>query len=169
MRDSVVLYRSTLEASKSLPDKQRLKFFNAIFEYALNDIEPTDLTGNLKIYFDLTKPLIDSNNRKYKNGCKGGRPKGDESDSPKKCIEGIDFFTITEEQYDSACERLGKDVVDRAISLIDSWFARKKDTKAKDYVGRNNHGFLRADNSFVVQAKEMIEKERVSHQPNWSV
>ena len=168
MRDSFIFYRSFYEQANKLNKGEQLSLLKAICELALNEQE-TELKGISSIIYEMAKPLILANEKRFKNGCKGGRPKGDDDESPKKNIEGIEYFIITEKQYDSACERLGKDVVDLAISRIDSWFARKKETTAKDYVGRNNHGFLRADNSFVMEAKKIIEKENSTRQPNWSV
>jgi len=168
MRDSFVFYRSFFESIEQLNKKDQLETYKAIADFALNDKE-ADLSGVAKIIYEMAKPNIVANKKRYANGFKGGRPKNDEDDSPKKDIVGVDYFIITEKQYDSACERLGKDVVDKAILLIDSWFARKKDTTAKDYIGRNNYGFMRADNSFVVQAKQEVEKELNKQQPNWSV
>ena len=169
MRDSFVFYRSWADSIKKLPKTQQLDLFLAIFNYALDDKE-TELTGTSKIIYDLVKPLLEANTKRYKDGCKGGRPKCDEDDgSPKKNIEGIEYFIITEKQYNSACERLGKEVVDRTISKIDGWFARKKHTSAKDYIGRNNSSFLRKDNSFVTEVMEELEKEKQKSQPNWSI
>ena len=37
MRDSIVLYRSTIEASRTLGEKARLKFLDALFDYAMDD------------------------------------------------------------------------------------------------------------------------------------
>lgn len=167
MRDSFVFYRSWADSIEMLPKTQQIDVYKSIVNYALKGNEPK-LSGTANIIFELIKPLLDANNKRYIDGCKGGRPKADEDDSPQKNIEGAEYFIITEKQYDSACERLGKDVVDRTILLIDNWFAKKNDN-AKKYIGRNNYGFLRSDNSFVVQAKEMIEKEKVRTQPNWSI
>jgi len=168
MRDSFIFYRSWFETIAEFPKNQQLDIFFAIMNFALNDEEP-DLSDKARMVFNLIKPLLEANNKRYKDGCKGGRPKNDNDNSPKKNLDGIEYFTVTEKQYNSACERLGKDVVDRAISLIDGWFARKKETTAKDNIGRNNYGYLRADNSFVVQAKKELEKAGQEQQPNWSI
>lgn len=49
MKDSFVFYRSFYEAIKLLNDEQRLKLYEAIFEYALNDIE-AELTRSRACY-----------------------------------------------------------------------------------------------------------------------
>lgn len=85
MRDSTVFYRSFYEAIKGLPDAELVKSFKAIMEYALNDIEPEG-DGIERTVFLLTKPQIDSNNQKYENGKKGGRPKTEEKPMQNQTI-----------------------------------------------------------------------------------
>jgi flagellar biosynthesis GTPase FlhF len=79
-RDSFIFYRSFAEAIDDLPDSEQLEIYRAIKEYALNENEP-ELTGVAKSFWTLIKPQITANNRRYKNGCKGGKP-------PKKVKSG---------------------------------------------------------------------------------
>ena len=72
-RDSFIFYRSFAEAIDDLPDNEQLEVYRAIKEYALNERE-IELTGAVKGFFKLIKPQIIANNRRYKNGTKGGRP-----------------------------------------------------------------------------------------------
>lgn len=83
MRDSFVFYRSFFEAAETLKKSDKLKLFEAICEYALND-EEVALAGAPDGMFKLLKPQIDSNNRKYENGRKGGRPKANQSITKSK-------------------------------------------------------------------------------------
>lgn len=73
MRDSVVFYRSFYEAVKELPPEEFKKSVSAIMEYGLNDLEP-ETSGIERTIYLLSKPQIDANNKRYKNGTKGGRP-----------------------------------------------------------------------------------------------
>lgn len=73
MRDSVVFYRSFWEAIKKLPDKDQLESLTAIIEYGLNDAEPQS-DGVSAAIFLMARPQIDANNKRYRNGTKGGRP-----------------------------------------------------------------------------------------------
>lgn len=73
-RDSFVFYGSFYEALSSLDDATRLECYDAMTQYALSGIEP-ELDGVAKAIFALIKPQIDANNRRYANGCKGGKPK----------------------------------------------------------------------------------------------
>lgn len=74
-RESFVIYKSFYEAIKDLPNDIRLALHDAIMEYGLYGIEPTDLDPVPRSIFTLIKPQLDANNRKYENGKKGGRPR----------------------------------------------------------------------------------------------
>lgn len=75
MRDSIVFYRSFFEAIKELPEANRLEIYEAIFEYGFNSEEvQLKLQGLSKSIFQLIKPQLDANNKRYLNGKKGGRP-----------------------------------------------------------------------------------------------
>lgn len=74
MRDSIVIYRSLREATKQLDLETRAKVYDAVMDYAFDGTEP-DETGIVQAMFLMIKPIIDLNNQRYENGCKGGRPK----------------------------------------------------------------------------------------------
>lgn len=78
MRDSFIFYRSFYESFEGLSKKDKLILFDAVCNYALNDVEP-ELTGVPLSMFKLLKPQLDANIRRYENGCKGGRPKKTET------------------------------------------------------------------------------------------
>ena len=78
MRDSFIFYRSFFESFDGLSKKDKLILFDAVCNYALNDIEP-ELVGVPAAMFKLLKPQLDANIRRYENGCKGGRPKKTET------------------------------------------------------------------------------------------
>ena len=82
MRDSFIFYRSFFESFDGLSKKDKLILFDAICNYALNDIEP-ELNGVPLAMFKLLKPQVDANTRRYENGCKGGRPRKTET-KPKQ-------------------------------------------------------------------------------------
>ena len=72
MRDSVVFYRSFYEAICELPEENQLSAIKAILEYALN--ERNEATGTARAMLMMAQPVIDSNNKRYENGKRGGRP-----------------------------------------------------------------------------------------------
>ena len=86
MRDSFIFYRSFHEAIKDLGEEDRLITYDAISDYSLNSNIP-ELSGIPKIIFNLIKPLIDANNRRYLNGSKGGRPKKKTEEEPKPNLD----------------------------------------------------------------------------------
>lgn len=73
-RDSFIFYKSFHDAIKTLPDNERLEVMDAIMMYAI-DGQNVDLNGITKSIFTLIKPQIDANNKRFKNGKNGGRPK----------------------------------------------------------------------------------------------
>lgn len=82
-RDSFVFYRSFYEAIKCLDDLEAIECFKAIANYALDGIEP-EIDGAAKAIYITVKPQIDANNRKYINGCKGGKPKANQNETKMK-------------------------------------------------------------------------------------
>jgi hypothetical protein len=84
MRKSFIFYSSFLDALEELDDKTQLEVFRAIAGYALKDTEP-NLSGVGRAIFLLIKPQLDANNKRYVDGCSGGRPKKSaESEKPVK-------------------------------------------------------------------------------------
>ena len=76
MRDSMVIYRSIYEAMKKAKTAElKAKIIMAIMAYGFDGEEYTDDDPTVSIVFDLIKPQIDANNRRYENGKRGGRPK----------------------------------------------------------------------------------------------
>ncbi len=80
-KNSFVFYLSFDEALRELPEKSRLRLYDAITDYALRG-KDTVFTGIEKAVFSLIKPQLQANNQRYENGCKGaefgklgGRPK----------------------------------------------------------------------------------------------
>ena len=86
-RDSFIFYASFYEAMRCLDDAAYVAVSKAVNEYALygNEIE---LDGTAKGFFQLIKPQIDANNKRYENGKKGaeygklgGRPRKNNPDN----------------------------------------------------------------------------------------
>ena len=85
MRDSVLFYRSFREAIKLLPEEERLKAYEMIFDYAFDDKE-SDENGIASAIFKLVKPQIDANNKRYENG---KRPKRNISKTEAKQKQNV--------------------------------------------------------------------------------
>jgi hypothetical protein len=86
MRDSFIVYRSFYESLLDMSETKRGKMLSIICEYVLNENEPKDLTGSMSAIWKLIKPQLDANNRRYKNGNEGGRPKSDKKETETKPV-----------------------------------------------------------------------------------
>ena len=80
-RDSFVFYRSFFEAIEKLKKNDKLTVYSHLCKYALGE-EVEELDGVPGAIFNLIKPQIDANYRRYENGMKGaeygklgGKPK----------------------------------------------------------------------------------------------
>lgn len=84
-RDSVIFYLSFYEAIRELPESEKLKAYEMIFDYAFSGKEPEE-RGIASAVFKLIKPQIDANNKRYENGVKGGEygKLGGRPKTPKK-------------------------------------------------------------------------------------
>ena len=83
-RDSCVFYASWLDAIEAMPDNVRGEALMAILVYALRG-ETTEKMGAItKVIMAMVKPQIEANNKRYENGCKGGRPKVEKNQNETK-------------------------------------------------------------------------------------
>ena len=103
MRDSVIIYRSWYEAIKDLDADVKVALYDAIIHYGLNQQEPK-LQGIAQVVWQLIKPNLDANYRKWENGQKGaahggkgGRPKKPQA-NPTETPQGITEETPTKPQ-----------------------------------------------------------------------
>lgn len=85
-RDSCVFYASWLDAIEAMPDNVRGEALMAILVYALRG-ETTEKMGPMtKVIMAMVKPQIEANNKRYENGCKGGRPKAEKKPNQNQTI-----------------------------------------------------------------------------------
>lgn len=166
MRDSYIFYRNFFECIEKLSQKEQLLAYRAISNYALNGVD-TELSGMAQIIYEMAKPNIDSNNKRYKNGCKGGRPKDD--DSPRKDFgEDINTVILTESQWERIVAKRGEKLALKMVKVFDDWLS-VGGANAKQYIGKNNYGHFKADGWVLNEAKKALEKEEEASQPNWSI
>ncbi|MBQ5930517.1 MAG: hypothetical protein IIX02_06980, partial [Clostridia bacterium] len=95
-KNSFVFYLSFYEALRELPEKSRIRLYDAIADFALLG-KDTEFTGVEKAVFSLIKPQLQANNQRYENGCKGaefgklgGRPKKPQENPKENPIGVID-------------------------------------------------------------------------------
>ena len=76
-RDSYIFYRSFRKATKYFSKEDRCDFYDVLCDYSLDGTLP-DLDSMPPIVAAVLVtviPQIDANNKRYIDGCKGGRPK----------------------------------------------------------------------------------------------
>jgi len=59
---------------RELPANQQGAVYKAIFDYAMEEKEPVNLTGMSKAIFETTRQYWDTCRKQFENGQKGGRP-----------------------------------------------------------------------------------------------
>ena len=75
MADGFVFYRSFADALDELDPETFKEIMQAVYRYALDGIEPEDLSTMGKLAFSLIRPQIDANAVRRSHGQNGGRPK----------------------------------------------------------------------------------------------
>lgn len=81
--NSFVFYGSFYEAISALPAENQAHIYDAIFKFAFENIE-VELDGVEYAVFSLIKPQLVANRTRYENGCKGGRPRKEETEAKPK-------------------------------------------------------------------------------------
>lgn len=82
MVKSIAFFYSYYEAATMLSDAQRLRFYDAITEYAFAAVVPDfsdDVT--LRLAWSLVLPNLQKSIENYENGKKGGRPRKGQGES----------------------------------------------------------------------------------------
>ena len=138
MIDKFTFYKNYFEILKYLPDKNRLKMYDAILNYMFENKEP-ELNGLLQgIWINIKMPL-DTNKKNINNGIKGGRPKNNNQDKtqtitqikpkcePKTKANNISYFLflISNNKY----KYIYKD--NNIYNSIIDWLKYKEEKKEK--------------------------------------
>ena len=58
-----------------MPEAAQSEAYRAVLTYALRGVETAKQGAMTKLIMAMVRPVIDANNKRYENGCKGGRPK----------------------------------------------------------------------------------------------
>lgn len=114
MRDGFVFYRSFREAIRELPEEERLKCYEVILDYALDEVVPNEV-GISSAIFKLIKPQIDANNKRYENGKKGGR--GNQTETKPKPNTNQDVTNNEPKEKEKVKEK-DKDKVKVSSSVV---------------------------------------------------
>lgn len=98
MRDGFVFYKNWAKAMDILPPEEYKETMKAIFSYAMEDIEP-DIDGFGASLFEMARPVIDANNKRYADGRRGGRPpKKDSSEKEKTMVSENENHRLSNEK-----------------------------------------------------------------------
>lgn len=98
MRDGFVFYKNWAKAMDILPPEEYKETMKAIFSYAMEDIEP-DIDGFGASLFEMARPVIDANNKRYADGKRGGRPpKKDGSEKEKPMVSENENHRLSKEK-----------------------------------------------------------------------
>ena len=81
-RDSFIFYRSFYDASKCLKTEEKAQLFDAICSYALDE-KVEQLDGTAYGMFQLVKPQLDANRKRFENGCVK-KQKGSKKEAKRK-------------------------------------------------------------------------------------
>jgi hypothetical protein len=92
MSDSFIFYRSFAKALNAVDDETRLKVYDALVMYALDDEEPS-CSGVAYAMFALMQPQIDANNRHRNSASSGSKVK---AAAHQNCANGTDQHTQAE-------------------------------------------------------------------------
>ena len=76
-RETCVFYASWFEAIETMPEAAQSEAYRAVLTYALRGVETAKQGAMTKLIMAMVRPVIDANNKRYENGCKGGRPKAE--------------------------------------------------------------------------------------------
>ena len=101
MNDSIIFYRSFMEAASVLPAEEYKEAVSAVLSYGLDGIEPENLSPYAKMFFLLAKPQIDANNARREAGRRGGEAKRDNAKSKNfvaKSSNATVCYTETDKQ-----------------------------------------------------------------------
>ena len=125
MRDSFIFYRSFLKSIQHLDPVEQLELFQAIVQYGLDQHEP-EMSRYVRAVWESIKPQLDANQRKYENGCKGGKPKANHpvtTTEPPRNLMSNDNGNDNEKENDNAKEEgvMGKPKRDSSILFDQFW------------------------------------------------
>ena len=80
----MITYRSFVEAVETLDDAEQGAAWRVLHHYALDgELPQADVSQSVRALFIAFKAMIDVNNRRYENGCRGGRKNNQTATKPK--------------------------------------------------------------------------------------
>jgi len=126
---------------------EQLELFQTIVQYGLDQHEP-EMSRYVRAVWESIKPQLDANQRKYENGCKGGKPKANHpvtTTEPPHNLMSNDNGNDNEKENDNAKEEgvMAKPKRDSSILFDQFWtlYPRKtsKQSASKAFAKLKDH------------------------------
>lgn len=156
-RESMLIYKSFIDVSESLNDKDYRLFWNAIHKFGVYGQEIPEFDNpTLNALMVLILPLLKANIRNYENGKKGGAPKGNKNAKSKTTEKqpGVDSglneettqkqgnvnvtdnvtanVTVTDNEKKEICPFVDKDGYITDFEKFQDWKAKHPNWKGDD-------------------------------------
>lgn len=138
MNNGFVFYRSFADAVEGLESDQFKELIMAVIRYALDGVEPAELSPVLRGYFVLMKPQIDANNARRESGKKGGKASKSEAieSNPEANASNTEANESKEEANESKPEAKEKVKVKDKVKDKD----KEKDIEKEKPAPKHKHG-----------------------------
>lgn len=164
-RGSFIFYATYYEAMQKQDPMTRLKFYEAVMEYAVHG-NITDLSDDsiAEGFFQMVQPLLDTSIRNYQNGCKGGRPRKKErqdktetkenteevnddavpaAENDRRGAEKIKYgqhnnVRLSTDDYNMLVNSHGEEETQDAIEELDLYIETLSPDKKEDYIEKNH-------------------------------
>ena len=136
-RDSFIFYRSFYDASKCLKTEEKAQLFDAICSYALDE-KVEQLDGTAYGMFQLVKPQLDANRKRFNNGCikkqKGSKKEAKRKQTKSKIEANVNVNPNVNENLNLESKSKSKLFVKPTIDEIkDYCLERKNNVNAESF------------------------------------
>lgn len=117
-RDSFIFYRSFFSATKHLNQVEKAQLFEAICSYAL-DGNLIDLQGMSQGMFELIKPQLDANRKRFENGCVK-KQKGSKKEAKNKQKRSKDEANVNVNHNVNLNEECKSELINKNSNLMEN-------------------------------------------------
>ena len=118
-RDSFIFYRSFYDASKCLKTEEKAQLFDAICSYALDE-KVEQLDGTAYGMFQLVKPQLDANRKRFNNGCIK-KQKGSKSEAKAKQTKSKIEANVNVNENPNVNENLNLESKSKSLNFETFW------------------------------------------------
>lgn len=136
-RDSFIFYRSFFNATKCLKNDEKAQLFDAICSYALDE-NFCEINGAAAGMFELIKPQLDANRKRFKNGCikKQKRSKKEakykRTESKSEANDNVNVNVNVNDNLNDLKKEKEKEKKENLESDFENWWKDYNPIKTKD-------------------------------------